>query len=246
MSTVPIALLMVFVLQSAGEPAPSYQASYSIFIRGDLAGTEKLEERKTADGRLLVASTHEMLISDGLETKRLAFETSLEMARDEAPLHYSYRYTSGESGDSCQVDIAGGRATRLLVRGSRRSETSTPVEPGFVLLDFNVYHHYDYLVRHYDLKAGGRQAFHNYIPVIGGPVPLALTRMEDTNLEYAGGSMLVRNFKVEFAGTRTGVVSTDATDRLVRLVIQAQDLEVVRADIVSPAAERQPGKAPGN
>jgi hypothetical protein len=214
----------------------SYRQSYAIYIRGDFSGREQVEESVDKDGNLVVASRHELMISDGLEAKRLAFETTtVSSARDRSPIRYSYRYTSGESRDSCSVAVKDGMAVRELIRGSRRSQNSVAVQPDVVLMDFNVYHHYDNLARSYDLKKGGRQTPHNYVPLLGTAIQLAISRLADTNLEYSGGKIPVRNFKVEYSGTHTAVFSTDTSGRVVRIMVRDQDLEVVREDLVSSA-----------
>jgi hypothetical protein len=81
-------------------------------------------------------------------------------------------------------------------------------------------------------------------------VPLALSRLEDTNLENAKGTLPVRNFKIEFVGIWTGTVSTDKSGRLVRLVLRDQDLEVVRKDLLpepeppKPEPQKDPSSVP--
>ena len=54
-----------------------------------------------------------------------------------------------------------------------------------VILDFNVYHQYDYLIRKYDMKKRGRQVFANFIPVIGNDIPLAITFLDNEKLKNA-------------------------------------------------------------
>jgi hypothetical protein len=101
-----------------------------------------------------------------------------------------------------------------------------------VLVDFSVYHHYDYLVRRYDSKKGGRQEFKNFIPVIGTEIPLLLTRLEDSTLEIGDAGVPVRNFRVDFTNIFSATLSVDKAGRLVRLTIPEQDLLVVRTDLV--------------
>jgi hypothetical protein len=163
----------------------------------------------------------------------MAFTTIMRLARGNlAPLHYSYKYTSGDSRDFYEVNVKDGQITRVLNRGGRISEVSAPLQSGVVILDFSVYHQYDYLIRQYDLKKQGRQSFHNFIPLIGSEIPLALTYLGDSKLEYPGGVMVVRNFKIEFVGIWNGTFSADGNGRLVRLLSPGQDLEVVRKDLL--------------
>lgn len=214
-------------------PAPTYTQTYSILIKGSLSGSEKVTETTEKDGTLLATSDHEILISDGIEVKRMTFVTTMRMTKGKLdPIHYSYKYTSGESLDSYEVNFGDGQIRRVLNRGGHSNEVTVPLQPGVVILDFNVYHQYDYLVRRYDLKKRGKQSFPNFIPLIGSEVPLSLTYLGDSKLEYPGGSLPVRNFKIEYLDIWTGTFATDTAGRLVRLLAPGQDLEVVRADLL--------------
>ena len=74
------------------------------------------------------------------------------------------------------------------------------MQPNTVILDFNVYHQYDYLVRRYDAAKGGRQLFSDFVPLIGNDIPLAVTSIGEAELKFEKGSMAVSNYRVEFVG----------------------------------------------
>jgi hypothetical protein len=201
-------------------------------LRGEFAGTEKVSEIQDESGHLISTSQHEMQILDGLELKRLAFETTMTLAKDTlTPISYHFQYTSGPSGDYCDVKVKGAQIHRVLSRGGKVSEMDQQAGPDTVVFDFNVYHQYDYLARRYDLKKGGRQVFRNFVPVVGGEIPLALTYLEDADLDYGRGKMPVRTFRIELVGVMTGAFSVDRSNRLVRLLVREKDLEVLRQDI---------------
>ena len=226
-------LLLCALPAGAGDTAPVYSQSYAILIKGELAGIENVSETVNETGDVLSASEHEIYVSDSLGTKRMAFATKMHLAKTSyVPVSYSYKYTSGDLGDSYEVAVKGALIRRTLTRSGRTSEATAPVQPNTVILDFNVYHHYDYLVRRYDAVKGGRQIFSDFVPLIGNDIKLALTSMGDTELKYEKGSMAVSNYTVEFVGIAGGTLSVDKNRRLVRLVIPAQDLEVVRKDLL--------------
>jgi hypothetical protein len=231
-------LLLLAVLCLLGGPRqaeqpPLYSQTYAIYIRAVPAGTETVTERMDQDGNRVASSEHDMIVTDGLETKRMTFETTMVFVKDTpVPRNYSCRYTSGTSKDFYEVTIKDGKITRLLSRAGNKIEGTAVMRPNTVIVDFNVFHHYDMLARLYDFKKGGRQMFGNYIPVIGNEVPLAVTWLGDSKLEYEKGSIPVRNFKIEFVGMRTGNFATDMKGRLVRLIMREQDLEVVRKDLL--------------
>lgn len=218
---------------ASDDTAVSYSQIYAILIDGSPAGTENVVERVNKDGSILSDSSHEILISDGTETKRMAFTTRTVLQKGTlSPTLYSCRYSSGESRDSYEVSVRNGQILRTLTRSGRTSETALPLHPGMVIIDFNVYHQYDYLIRKYDLKKGGRQSFQNFLPLLGAEVPIALTRLEDTVLSSGQKSLPVQNFRVEFAGSWTGVASFDSSWRLVRLLLAEKGLAVLRKDLL--------------
>ncbi len=218
-------------------PAPLYEQTYSIYIHGALAGTESVSERRDKDGNRVCSSQHEMLVTDSLETKRMAFETTMIFVKDTtAPLSYSLKYLSG-SKDFCNVTVTNGKISRILSRGGNPSEATAALQPAAIILDVNVYYQYDIFSRVYDFKKRGRQTFNNFLPVIGSFVPVAVTWLEDSKLDYGKSTIAVRNFKIDFFESKTGYFSTDTSGRLVRLIIHDQDLEVVRKDLVPQAQE---------
>ncbi len=231
-------LILLWLLSACGawpqsDAAPAYEQTYAIYIRGNFAGTETVKETLDKDASRVVSSKHDLIMTDNTETSHLAFETCSVFPKSSVmPQSYSCRYTSGNSKDYYEVTVKAGRITRILSRAGVQSEASAAAQPGTVILDVYVYHQYDELARLYDFKKGGRQTFSNFLPVIGSAMPLAVTWLEDSKLEFAKGSIPVRNFKIEFVGLNAGNYSTDTKGRLVRLVMPDQGLEVVRKDLV--------------
>ncbi len=219
-------------LVSGDEAQPFYKQVYSIIIDGSPAGTETVEERAVKGG-ILSTSSHDILVTEGTETKRMTFTTSLKLDKDKyTPVSYSVRYTSGDSKDYYDVSIQKGTITRVLSRAGRTSEASLPLKPGIVIVDFNVFHQFDYLLRRYDFKSGGRQTFPDFLPIIASEITIALTRIEDSEIPAAGGKNIeLRNFRVELVGIWLGIASFDHEGRLVRLFVQDKGLEVIRKDV---------------
>lgn len=224
-------ILLSFVQQVQAQRAADYSQSYAVLIKGVLAGHEKVSESVNEAGQLISVSEHELIVSDGLVSKSMAFSTRMVFSKDgRDPLSYTYAY-AGESGDSYDVTIKDGQISRLLRRGGRTSDVTVPFQPGMVILDFNVYHQYDYLLRKYDIKKGGRQSFADFVPIIGSDIPIYLTYLGDSTFECKKGTIPVKDYRIEFIGIYMGQVSVDNNGRLVRLQIPNQDLEVLREDL---------------
>jgi len=216
-----------------GYSGSNYSQTYTILMKGSVAGTESVAEDTDEHGNIISTSEHEMLISDGLGTKRMAFSTRMILSKEDfTPTFYEYKYTLGSSGDSYEIAVRGDQITRVLHRGGYRSEVTAKLTTSTVIVDFNVYHQYDYLVRKYDFRKGGRQSFDDFIPLIGSDVPIALTFEGNSHWESARGAVHVRDFKIEFVDMWTGSFSIDENGRLVRLLVPSQELEVIREDFL--------------
>ncbi|MBN1566745.1 MAG: hypothetical protein JXA73_02795 [Acidobacteria bacterium] len=228
-----LCLLICSFPAAAGNESSGYFQSYAILIRGVPAGSETVTETIDESGNLISASDHELIISDGLETKRTTFSTKMVLDKNSwTPISYTYKYTTGTTGDSYEVMVKDGAVTRTLNRGGRSDEVHAPVPLNMVIVDYNVYHHFDYVVRKYDMTKGGRQLFADFIPLIGDNIPLALTFLGNADLASEKESIRAGNYKIEFVGLWSGNLFVDANGRLLRLFLPAQDLEIVRKDLL--------------
>ena len=225
-------MLLCMQTAFADESGSAYTQSYAILMKGEIAGSETVSEKDGPAGELISESEHEIYVTDGLETKRMAFSTKMVLSKSALlPISYEYRYKTG-SADSYEVAVKNGQVTRLLNRGGRTSEITVPSPLNMVIVDVNVYHQYDYLIRRYDSKKSGRQLFANFIPVNGTDIALAVTFLGTEDLEIGKNKVPVKNFRIEFVDIWSGTLSVDRNNRLVRLVVPAQDLQVVRTDLL--------------
>ena len=240
-----IGLILGFLDATAIErdnPA-SYSQTYIILIKESVAGSETVTETVAETGDRISVSEHDILVTDGLQAKRMTFSTRMVLSKSSFdPKSYTYKYTAGDGGDSYDVVIKNGQATRTLRRGDQMSEVTVPWQPDMVILDFNVYHQYDYLLRKYDSNKGGRQTFADLVPLLGNDIPIALTFLSNSTLELGKGKLPVRNYRIEFVGIWSGTVSVDKSGRLVRLLIPNQDLEVVRKDLIDGLSNKTPNQ----
>lgn len=217
----------------AGDKETEYSQTYVIFLNNQRAGKEIVKEKIDDNGDLLATSENEMYVTDGIETKRMAYTTQMVLKKKSLkPKSYVYQYLTGNTGDSYEVRVDGDEITRTLKKGGETSVVTAPLKPDTVILDFTVYHQYDYLIKKYDGKKKGRQVFSDFIPVIGNDIPIALTYLGDSNIRNLKRNLPVKNYKIEFVGIREGTVTMDGNDRLVRLIMPDQDLEVVREDVL--------------
>ena len=212
-----------------------YHQSYSILINNETAGTETVIEKKDGSGKIISTSEHDILVTDGLAMNRLRFSTRTVFPRGSlVPETYVNQYRNdqvGNFGDSYDVSISNGQITRVLTRSGQSSTAVTTLSPDMVIVDFNVYHQYENLIRRYDRKKGGMQQFADFIPVIGTDIPMRVTFLGDGTLQFDQKNIEVSNFRVEFVGIQTVTLAVDRNDRLVVLENPMQDIKVIRKDL---------------
>ena len=138
---------------------------------------------------------------------------------------------SGNSGDSYDVSVQNGLITRVLNRNGQSVTVTAPFTPNMVIVDFNVYYQYEYLVRRYDRKKRGTQIFDNFIPVIGNDIPLKVTLLGDEKLRFGENTVEASRFRIESADIHTATLFADKNNRLVLLENPAQALKVIRKDL---------------
>jgi hypothetical protein len=227
-------LLLCMSMAIARDPDTHYSQSYTIILKGEAAGTETVTEKYGNAGELISTSEHEITITDKLETKRMTFSTKMVLSKTSfIPISYDYRYTTRDFGDSYNVVIKDGHITSTLNKGGKTSKITTAFLPNMVILDHNVYHQYDYLISKYDDKKRGQQIFADFIPIIGNDIKLAVTFLGDEKLEFNKSTLPIKKYRVEFLDIWSATLSMDKNGRLVRLVVPAQDLQVVRKDLFS-------------
>ena len=233
-----VVFFVLSVLSSAAADDP-YSQMYVILIDNEPAGTETVAEEKDKSGAVIYTSEHELLLTDGQTKIRMSFSTRMTFSRGAKNLQsYVCWYKngqSGNSGDSYDVFVKDGHITRVLTRNGQSAEVKTLFTQNMVIVDFNVYYQYEYLVRRYDRKKKGTQVFDNFIPVIGNDIPLKVTLLGDEKLRFDGNDakvVEVSRFRVESADIHTATLFVDKNNRLVLLENPAQDLKVIRKDLM--------------
>jgi len=229
-------IFSVLSLSASDDP---YTQTYVIIIDNEISGTETVTEERDKSGAVIYTSEHDLIVIDGQSKNRIAFSTRMVFSRGAKNLQsYVCWYKTGQngnSGDSYDVTIKDGRISRALTRSGKSMEVSTPFTQNMVIVDFNVYYQYEYLVRRYDRKKRGTQVFSNFIPVIGNDIPLKVTLLGDEKLRFDendGKIVEVSRYRIESADINTATLFVDKNNRLALLENPAQDLKVIRKDLM--------------
>jgi len=235
-SVAAVAFFFVFSV-TALAAEDTYTQSFVILIDDKPAGTETVSEEKDGSNNVVYTSEHDLLVDDGLSINRVVFSTKMVLSKGAKDIRtYACRYQTsldGGTGDSYDVSIKNGVITRILTRSGQSIDAAAPFTNNMVIVDFNVYHHYEYLLRRYDRKKKGTQIFENFIPVIGSGIPMKVTWIGDEKLRfYEKNTVETSKFLVDFVGIHTVTVLVDKSGRLVLLENPTQNLKVIRKDLL--------------
>ena len=210
-----------------------YKQTYVILINGEKAGTEAVTEEKDGSGNVISMSEHELLLDEGGAKNRMVFSTKMVLSKGAKNIKtYVCRYKTGDTGDSYEVSIQNDQITRVLTRNGQPGVVRAPFTPNMVVVDFNVYHQYEYLLRRYDRRKKGIQTFANFIPIIGNDIPMKITLIGDETLIFGEKTVEASRFIVELADINTLTLFADKDNRLVFLENTAQGLKVIREDLL--------------
>ena len=191
-----------------------------ILLDGQPVGTEDFEISPSGEGWTAKGSTDVHVPDAG----RNRVSATLELRADGAPK--SYEWTSqGEKKNSAHVTFDGGNAKIILeMEGARPFQQELSYgTPLVVVLDNNLYHHYEILARVYNWEKKGAQTF----PVL---IPQDMT--PGTITAQATGSQTVDGKTYEGLRVATAdlevMLYLDSAHRLMRLDVPAAKVSVLR------------------
>jgi hypothetical protein len=195
------------------------KGKFVISVDGAPVGTEDFSIARVGNDWIAKGTTE---IHAGPDTSRVTGELRLNGAVQ--PLQYVCSTASGKKITSATI-FAGASAHVTLDLGDGKD----PIRQDFtftlpvVVLDDNLYYHYEILARAYNWKTGGAQTFAVFIPQEQAP---------GTITAEAGAPIVVDGVKYEQLTLRTPDVEItiylDAAHRLMRLLVPASKAEIRR------------------
>lgn len=148
----------------------------------------------------------------------------LDLAADGSPLHYNWQGEAQQTR-SIQVDFRKGAAQLALRRPGAvpALEAFSFPQDHLVVLDNNIYVHYEVLARLYNWATGGTQKFSVLIPQDVTPGTVTVESLGKRSIDGASLDLLT----VKAPDLEVDLY-LDATHRLIRMEVPASAAEVVR------------------
>jgi pimeloyl-ACP methyl ester carboxylesterase len=218
--------------QTSG-PAAS---TFTIFIRSARIGTEQIAVERTVDG-WTITSNGRIGAPVDIVTRRLQLRYDAEWK----PLGLTLDAVIRGQPTTLQTTIAGTTATSEMVSGGTPSQKTDTIEPDSILLPNPAFGSYEALAARLSGAKPG-----STIPIYIAPQgTMTATVGESVGEQIQTPARLVKANRTLVTIARPGVPPLDVevwidaeTNRLLRLSVPAQSLDVVREDIGSVAARR--------
>ena len=229
-------LLSVPLIAWAQQPVPAPRldepnsASFTIFLRGAPVGTEQVAVTRTADGWNVVSSGRLAAPIDAI-ARRLQARYTAEWR----PIEFSFDGTVRGQAQAVHTVVDGTTAKSDITVAGQSSQKSDTIDPGALLvLPSSFFGPYEALAARLRTMAAGTT-----IPVYGVPQMTFSIRVGDSSPEQIQTTARVVSARrtrltLLLPGAQfDGDMWIEETNRLIRLSLPAQGLEIVREDIAA-------------
>ena len=214
-------LLIVCLLVQAGGHEPR-TGSYNILLDKKTVGVERFEQ--TLSGQNLVVKSSTEITSAGAPQKVTA-TTELNGGR---PVRYEVETGAGERLQKYSLQFEEGTVRVVIEAYGRRSERVVSVGEGVMLLDKNVWHHYELLINRFDMNKRGPQRFPVLTPQAGLREYVAEVELKEKTMYNAGGAKIRANsFIVTLGEGYDAIVIVDESNRVLSIEVPALDTKAV-------------------
>lgn len=210
------------------------RAGFAIFVRGVQVGREDVEVGRDGSEWVVRASSR--------VGPPVNFTLRQAEARYGADLEPRRLVLSGQLRDQpveVTATVAGGTVTNTVLREGRMIESAATMTPGAVLLPNNFFGAYTVLAARL-LAAKPGDSLKVYVAP-QGEIEAAVREVADGRFQTAARTFATRRYGLSFrnpSGPLDAQVEVETDGRLVRLVIPAASLDVVREDVASVAARQ--------
>jgi hypothetical protein len=203
-----------------------YSQSYIILLNKKKVGKEIIKQKTDIKGKLVCLSEQEMHTPGSKERKRRIIRTKMVFQEGKLfPVSYSYESSAGTSYD---VIVKDGQIIKTLKKEGESQESTTPLEPGMLMLDLTVFHTIDYWIRKYEADKGGRQVLQTYLLPAATVERLSIV---PDNTFIPEHESKVKNYEIKIGKELTMLLWVDKENRLYRMFIRDLNIEVIRSDL---------------
>jgi len=223
-------------------PATPKPTGYTIFLRGTQVGREDLTVREDATGTTITAQGR-LNAPLNVITRR----AEVKYSPDGSPERFVLEGSANGSDVSVRTSFANGTAQTEGNQGTNKIATSHPVSPQAVVLPNGIFSLYAALADRLSRVTAGAELKAYILPL--GEIGVKVVSDQPERIQVGTTFLNVQRYDLLFSNPGGDLaVSLTAGDggRLIRLVVPAQAIEVVREDVASPTARTQVSSNPGD
>ncbi len=202
------------------------QAQFNIYVGGKEIGREKFSIEVSGDA--VSSSSSLSFRSPGNKGQNVKLETALDMDTGYVPRSYRLRSDIGGQKGSMKAVFSGGQASFEYVAGGNPMKSGLLVGDRFSILDTNVFHHFAFIARRFDLDSNEKtQSMEVVIPqeLSNGILKVSSAGLEQTDL--GGKKRELHHLKAD-SGTIQIDLWIDARHVLYKIALPAKGIEVIR------------------
>jgi len=209
-----LCVLCAFVVNGSAQVGVE-RGVFHITLNGKEIGTERFEIAPTNQG---LRATGELQITQP-EVGRVVETATLVLAGGNEPKHYERIQKAPKRGSVTMTYTGETAAVHYVTPDGQIQDVEFKVPKNVLILDTNFFHHYTFLVRHYDFLQGGRQHMTVLVPQEGLPGVVTV--------EYAGPDQSLRKL-LAHTDQLDIELWTDDAGRVMKLRVPAANVEVTR------------------
>ncbi len=214
------------------------QNRFLIHAGARMSGTEQYSSSKTSSGYFV--SGHSQLQSGGA---KLEFTEDLALAPDMGLVRYKLEVTSTMGTQTITATRSGETVQMKARAASDESAKTTPFSAGAVVLDNLVTAHFQVLLDSIAGKAPASWPRLFIVPQALAAVPGKMIRDGEESGTLAGKNIKVIKYSVEL-GSVLAEFWADSSNRLMRVAVPLQEVELVREGFALAPRGEPPQKAP--
>jgi pimeloyl-ACP methyl ester carboxylesterase len=223
-------------------PATVKPTGYTIFFRGTPIGREEVTVREDATGMTITAQGR-LAAPLNVITRR----AEMKYSADGSPERFVLEGSANGSEVSVRTSFVNGTAQTEGNQGTATIATSHPFSPQAVVLPNGVFSLYAALADRLSRVTAGAELRAYILPL--AEIGVRVVSDQPERIQVGTSFLNVQRYDLLFSNPGGDLaVSLTAGDggRLIRLVVPAQAIEVVREDVASPTSRTQVFSNPGD
>lgn len=213
---------------------------FTIYFRNKPVGYEKYTLGPETGGRLLMETESQFTLPKGAGNIGFFYRTREIMDATYNPIHFEEAYLFADQENRLKATFDKGKVTDDAILAGQQLNRSRTVKPQVRIIEEAVYSLYCILYKRYAMGKAPRQVLNVYIPKVAVELNATMNLEREGVSEGPDGPVRIRRFSVDLGGFQGVMLDVDDQERVQRIIVERQEIELVR----DPAGGPKPDAAP--